>query len=404
MGNYHARSRRNTLDCNDSSQTSSGIQAHRLQKSSSDSGPIVSTLRRHGSLEHWYRKQPTKSIMVRHRSNGSLMTRPRANTANSLTEEEEYDNNGDNNGDDDNDGERTKHITTTSIVPVRHLSTSSKRSSQIILPDEEKLDLLNRMHATLRYVIGTQHLVPSTTRPKSVLDVATGAGTWLMEVAMDWPEAQCIGIDKSPLFPTAVMPKNCRFYLLDILEEHALSTLEQSFDFVYLRYLATSIPADLWPQLCKDLYEVTSTKKGMLQMTGFAFKLESVGPAGEEINRLLRMFAEHNGLDIDISERLTDRLTDAGFVDVNHITISLPCGDWGGHVGRLFLSDAMAQLNTLKPLLLDMMLTDDTTFAQLIVDWQNEIDTSRCYGNVYIHTAKRREKPMYNQMYECTNE
>jgi hypothetical protein len=179
------------------------------------------------------------------------------------------------------------------------------------------------------------------------------------------------------------------FNIIFIRIEQSLSVLGQPFDFVYLRYLATSIPAELWLQLCKDLYEVTSTEDGMLQMTGFAFKLESVGPAGEEINHLLRMFAEHNGLDIDISERLTDLLTHAGFVDVNHITISLPCGDWGGHVGRLFLGDVMAQLNTLKPLLLDMMLTDEMTFTQLIANWQNEIDASRCYGNVYIHTASK---------------
>jgi hypothetical protein len=129
------------------------------------------------------------------------MTRPRANTANSLKEEKEHDDNEDdhncnydytgnnnNNNNNNNTGaaewkaykhhERTNHITP--IMPVRHLSTSSQRSSQIILTDEEKLDLLNRMHATLRYVIGNQHLVPPTTQPKSVLDVATGTGTWLM--------------------------------------------------------------------------------------------------------------------------------------------------------------------------------------------------------------------------------
>ncbi|RKP22848.1 S-adenosyl-L-methionine-dependent methyltransferase [Syncephalis pseudoplumigaleata] len=231
-----------------------------------------------------------------------------------------------------------------------------------MVAEEEKLDLLNRMHTTLRYVIGHHHLVPSTTQPASILDVGTGTGTWLMEVAMEWPDAQCVGVDMSPQFPTTVMPKNCRFHLLDILEEPGLPRLAQSFDFVHFRFLAMTVPAEAWQRLCDDLWAVTADG-GMLQMTGFAFQLASVGPAGEQINRLLRLLAEHSGLDADVNERLVDLLAVAGFDEVNPITISLPCGDWGGHVGRLFLGDFLAQLHTLKPRLLELCLTDEGTFA-----------------------------------------
>ncbi|KAI9595832.1 S-adenosyl-L-methionine-dependent methyltransferase [Syncephalis fuscata] len=392
MGNKHGRFKRDSDVYGESSPVSSFIRSHRLQKSSSDVGPATATLRRHSSLEHWYLKGSggATATVVRHRSTGSLMTRPRANTATSLKEEaegaEEAEEEEEKASHDGGGKKRTNGMEDPTTKHI-HLSSSSKRSSQHILPDEDELDLVNRMHATLRYVIGNNYIVPLG-KPRSILDVGTGAGTWLMEVAMEWPDAACVGIDKSSQFPTTVMPKNCTFYVLDIAEEPGLSALATSFDFVHCRFLATSMPAESWSSVCRDLLATTAVE-GVLQMTEFAFQLESVGPAGHQINQLLGGLADYIGIDVDAKHRLTDMLTQAGFFGVNCITVSLPCGDWGGHVGRLFQSDFLAQLAMLKPLLLDIGLTNEIDFTLLITEWQNEVDTSRCYGNVFIHTAHR---------------
>ena len=62
-------------------------------------------------------------------------------------------------------------------------------------------------------------------------------GRWAIEVADDYPRAQVIGIDLSPMQPQEV-PENCEFIIGDLTE-----TLEDfdegSFDLVHSRYQTT---------------------------------------------------------------------------------------------------------------------------------------------------------------------
>jgi hypothetical protein len=47
-----------------------------------------------------------------------------------------------------------------------------------------------------------------------VLDIATGTGTWAIEMGDKYPEAEIIGTDLSPIQPDFV-PPNVRFFIED---------------------------------------------------------------------------------------------------------------------------------------------------------------------------------------------
>lgn len=50
--------------------------------------------------------------------------------------------------------------------------------------------------------------------PRQVLDIATGTGRWAIEMGDEYPEAQIVGTDLSPIQPRYV-PPNVRFFVED---------------------------------------------------------------------------------------------------------------------------------------------------------------------------------------------
>jgi ubiquinone/menaquinone biosynthesis C-methylase UbiE len=53
-----------------------------------------------------------------------------------------------------------------------------------------------------------------TNPPRRVLDIATGTGTWAIEMGDEFPESQITGTDLSPIQPSYV-PPNVRFFVED---------------------------------------------------------------------------------------------------------------------------------------------------------------------------------------------
>jgi methylase of polypeptide subunit release factors len=66
------------------------------------------------------------------------------------------------------------------------------------------------------------------------VDLGTGSGKWVIEVAKELPSTRVIGIDLSPIQPTLV-PTNAEFLVEDVIQGISLS--DSSTDLVHSRYL-----------------------------------------------------------------------------------------------------------------------------------------------------------------------
>lgn len=86
--------------------------------------------------------------------------------------------------------------------------------------------------------------------PQRILDIGTGTGEWALEMAEDFPEAEIIGTDLSPIQPNWA-PPNCRFYIDDVESDWAFTPGEE-FDYIHARSMGGGI-AD-WPRLLKQAY------------------------------------------------------------------------------------------------------------------------------------------------------
>jgi methylase of polypeptide subunit release factors len=121
-----------------------------------------------------------------------------------------------------------------------------------LLPnDETEAERLDIHHALFLAVYnGKLHLAPIKSDVQRVIDLGTGTGIWAIDFADQYPSAQVIGNDLSPIQPN-IVPPNLQFFVDDI--EDSWGYEDQPFDYVHARFLAGSILD--WPKLMRQAYQ-----------------------------------------------------------------------------------------------------------------------------------------------------
>ena len=83
-----------------------------------------------------------------------------------------------------------------------------------------------------------------------ILDIGTGTGNWALEMAEDFPHAEIIGTDLSPIQPS-FSPPNCRFFV-DDAESDWTFTRDEAFDYIHARGMCGGIGD--WPRFLRQAY------------------------------------------------------------------------------------------------------------------------------------------------------
>lgn len=159
---------------------------------------------------------------------------------------------------------RTGSVITHSASDSRH-SAESSSSLDILSPNEdEEADRMVSQHYTLRAAFDgmdfSAPVVPLLSKKDTViLDIGCGSGTWTMEIATQFPAATFIGLDKKPLFPRYIKPKNCQFLLCDITINNGKVNLpydDCSVDYIFQRDMNWGLTEAIWLPLMKEYYRI----------------------------------------------------------------------------------------------------------------------------------------------------
>ncbi|KAI5819276.1 S-adenosyl-L-methionine-dependent methyltransferase [Pyronema omphalodes] len=119
--------------------------------------------------------------------------------------------------------------------------------------DETEQDRLDLHHEVFRLAWEDKlHGVPLK-EPHRILDVGTGTGIWAIDMADQYPMAEVIGTDLSPIQPSWVSG-NCRFEVDDAMKEWTFQT--DFFDFIHARNLNSGVTD--WDHLLSEMMRCTA--------------------------------------------------------------------------------------------------------------------------------------------------
>ncbi|KAJ6577638.1 S-adenosyl-L-methionine-dependent methyltransferase [Mycena capillaripes] len=188
---------------------------------------------------------------------------------------------------------------------------------------------LDELHVALtRYFDGKLSLAPidaTDIPPRKILDLGCGSGAWAIQAAIEFPAAEVLAIDISPL-PNRNIPANMSFKLQDLSKE--LDIEKHTFDIVHARFVM--IPDG--ESAVKRAAELV--KPGgvlILEDLDISPMLQTGGHAVQHhTSRILELFRSRKA-DAELGRRLAGIMTSTGyFPNVQVRRLSVPLSGKGG--------------------------------------------------------------------------
>ncbi|KAI9775202.1 MAG: hypothetical protein M1839_001390 [Geoglossum umbratile] len=174
---------------------------------------------------------------------------------------------------------------------------------------------------------GDLHLAPIGEHPQRILDIGTGTGLWAVAMGYEYPSADILGVDLSPIQPTTV-PPNVRFEVDDVEYNWTFSA---PFDYIHSRYMVAAI--EDWPKLVKQTFEYTRPG-GWAEFQDLDINMYSDDDTFAEDLDLkkwnVQLIEGYSKLAREPcpGPKLEGWLKDAGFENVTHRQYKLPVGPW----------------------------------------------------------------------------
>ncbi|KAH6916623.1 hypothetical protein BKA70DRAFT_1250085 [Coprinopsis sp. MPI-PUGE-AT-0042] len=240
--------------------------------------------------------------------------------------------------------------------------------------DQEELDRLDKQHLMFIEVMGGKYPPPMAEvmeqsypdEPKYCGDLGCGSGCWIMDVAIDFPHSDCVGVDLVPMHSPR-MPPNCRSEIDDV--NLGLAHFSNHFDVVHARLVSSGIKdyENLIDEMSMSLKE-----GGLIYVTEFdfhvydhEFKRYSLNPGKLEAPwwprflSMLREAARASGGDVDAAAHLYDWVNaHPNFEEVTYREFWISCSPWAKgdpwqmRLGEWMREDILAFIRSGRPLLL----------------------------------------------------
>ena len=261
--------------------------------------------------------------------------------------------------------------------------------------DLEEMNRLDFQHYLIRYALKHNYGAPIT-QPLSILDVGTGTGRWAREMAHLFPQANVVGLDIThpPADDAAataagakIIPNNYVFVAGNVLE--GLPFVDGSFDFVHMRLLVAGIPHDRWPKVIQELARVT--RPGGWVESVESPSLERGGPATQHLIEWIRQLSLRREVHIEDGAQIAPLFAPAGLVNVRTHRVDLPCGDYGGRLGRMVVTNSISGTQGVAGLFVSQGLTTQEEFDAVLRQAQAEMrmPNNRCVLPFYIVYGQR---------------
>jgi ubiquinone/menaquinone biosynthesis C-methylase UbiE len=206
-------------------------------------------------------------------------------------------------------------------------------------------------------------------------------------MATEFPECEFLGIDVAPLQPTTILPQNCSFELVNVLE--GIPRPDSWFDYVRQRFLTSAIPADKWKPHIQECIRVCSSG-GWVEIIETNGQIADGGPACENFNAWTTEAFKKRGMDINLIKNLEELLHEAGLTNVTKQVFTAPFGSWGGKAGELFADDYRIVNNSLQPLITSALGVPKEEVEKNGALMMEEFKSHQAYMNIYVYVGQKK--------------
>ncbi|KIJ61682.1 hypothetical protein HYDPIDRAFT_95843 [Hydnomerulius pinastri MD-312] len=261
---------------------------------------------------------------------------------------------------------------------------------------------LNAQHKILRELLGSLCVAPvdeiltqESNRQKRVLDLCTGTGQWLMDMASRFANVRFSGVDIVPIM-TRHPSDNARFEILDVTQP--LRWSDGVMDFVHARNVSLAVPN--YPEMLHEAARVL--RRGGIFFSGevgryVAFAPGYPGnpavdaPGATRFYRVINDLLGRVGLH-EVTRSVPRWLQATGaFVDGRIQEHVIPIGEWHTsarekRLGRAYLDTMITFAESLKPFLREKGGLNEREIADLVRGYERDMRTVRGMVGVY-HTV-----------------
>ncbi|RKP04843.1 S-adenosyl-L-methionine-dependent methyltransferase, partial [Thamnocephalis sphaerospora] len=247
---------------------------------------------------------------------------------------------------------------------------------------------LDAEHYMIRQVTGTNAFAPIEKMTRCI-DIGTGSGIWVLEMASENPQGQFLGVDIMPPHVSELKPPNCRFERGNLLEGLAYS--DNTFDYVHHRCLNTAMPETAWQAYVDNCARICAPG-GWVEMVETTGMLWNVAGYGERFNSWMHQLANPQGIDLFVADRVAELLQRAHLGDIRTHQYMLPVGAWAGAQGELGWQSVSGLVNTLAPFLEQNVGVSPAEVAKLLKGLKAEVAARRSYLQLKIYCARKPTK------------
>ncbi|KAJ7367707.1 S-adenosyl-L-methionine-dependent methyltransferase [Mycena albidolilacea] len=160
----------------------------------------------------------------------------------------------------------------------------------------------------------------------NAVEPGCGSGAWTIQAATQFPAAQILAVDRSPL-PNRFLPANISFQIADISKEVDFG--DEKFDIVHTRFVLFHIP---------NAHDVLRRIAQQLVRPGGLLLIEDIdllsyvgtGPASRHYISMVKQMYDERGIDMEIGRKIPETVRALrDFPNVQFQKISLPFGGNG---------------------------------------------------------------------------
>jgi ubiquinone/menaquinone biosynthesis C-methylase UbiE len=195
--------------------------------------------------------------------------------------------------------------------------------------DDAEIGRLSIQHICWRISLGGKlFLAPLKPDIHNALDVGTGAGEWAMEFAEQFPSANVIGTDLSPVQDPKT-PPNCN-WLVDNAEQEWI--FDVKFDYVHSRMLLLGIHD--WDRYLEQAYN-NLKPGGWVEVQEPLFPTSHIEDGGVTLESPFKRWVTHiveaaavDNIDTQIAPRFAEYFKRAGFINIVKQEVIWPVGPW----------------------------------------------------------------------------